>query len=119
LRRRAEDVFDWGYAGDGLFGENAELQGESAREFSFEVDGAAAHAGDDAGVLHLRAFELDKDDGLLRPKEIGHDADDFEVELFNLVASKNGAGVALHAGADLVKREDFAGIGGSSLGKRW
>jgi len=63
-------------------------------------------------VLDFGAFELDKDDGLARAEEIRHDANDFEVELFDLVAGEDGVGVALHAITDFTDRHDFAGLGG-------
>src|SRR5712664_2065385 len=104
-----DDVFDWRYAGDGIFGENGgELEGKSAGE----RDGTAAHAGDDAGALDLGAFELDEDDGLARPKKIGHHSDYLEVELFNLVAGEDGVSVALHARSDLVERKNFSRLRG-------
>ncbi len=103
LDGRADDVFDRSYTRDGIFCENAELERKGAREFAVKIDGAAAHAGDDACSLDLGAFELDKDDGLARPKKIGHDPDYFEVELFNLVAGEDGVRVALHASPNLVE----------------
>jgi len=109
-----KDVFDGSDAADGFFGEDAELEGESAGKFAFEVDGAAAHARDDAGVFDLRPFKLDENDGLLGAEEIGHNADDFEVKLFDLVAGEDGVGIALHAGANFAERKDFGG--GRSLG---
>jgi hypothetical protein len=67
-------------------------------------------------VLNFWSFELDKNDGLAGPKKIGHDPDDFEVELLDLVAGENGIGVALHAGANLAERGDFGGGRGLSPG---
>src|ERR1700687_250328 len=104
---RTENVLDGSDPGDGFFGEDAELEGEGACELAFQVDGAAAHAGNDAGVLDFGAFKLDEDDGLARAEEIGHDADDFEVELFDLVAGEDGVGVAMHARLDLAERDDL------------
>ena len=96
-----QNVFDGGDAADRFLREDAELQGESACEFAVEIDGAAAHASDDAGVLDFRTLEFDQNDGLLGAEEIGHHADDFEVELFDLVAGEDRVGVALHARSDL------------------
>jgi len=107
LRRRANDVFDGRYARDGIFGEDAEFEGERAREFAIQIDGAAAHARDDASALDLGAFELNEDDRLARPKEIGHHPDDFEIELFNLVAGEDRVRVALHPGSNLVERKNL------------
>jgi hypothetical protein len=113
-RLRMNDVLDRSYAPDRFFRENAELEGESAGELAFKIDWATAHAGDYAGVLNFGTFELDENNGLLGAEEIGHDADDFEVELFDLVAGENGVGIALHAGANFIERKDFGG--GRSLG---
>src|SRR5690349_20997657 len=109
LRLWTKDVFDRRDTADGLLGEDPELKGKGASEFAFEIDGAAAHAGDDSRVLDFRAFELDEDDGLLGAEEIGHDADHFEIEFFDLVAGEDGVGIALHAGADLAEGQDFCG----------
>src|SRR5260370_42158642 len=101
-----DDVFDWRYAGDGIFGENGgELEGKSAGEFAVEIDGTAAHAGDDAGALDLGTFELDEDDGLAGPKENAHHSDYLEVELFRLVAGEDGGDVALQARSYVVWRK--------------
>ena len=40
----------------GFFGEDAEFQGECARQFAVEIDGAAAHASDYSGVLDFRTL---------------------------------------------------------------
>ena len=102
-----DNVLNRSHARNGIFREDTELQRKGAGEFAIEVDGAATHSGDDAGAFDLGAFELDEDDGLPRSKEIGHHTDDFEVELFHLVASEYGVGIALHAGANLVERKNL------------
>ncbi len=109
------DVFDGSYTADGFFREDSELEGKSAGEFSFEIDRAAAHARDDAGVLDFWPFELNENDGLARPEKIGHDADDFEVEFFDLVASEDGVSVTLHARVDLAEGKDLGGGRGLSM----
>jgi hypothetical protein len=53
---------------------------------------------------------LDQDNGLARPKEIGHHPNDFEIELFDLIAGEDGVSVALHAGSDLVERKNLIGL---------
>lgn len=90
-------------AGDGLLGEHAEFQRKRAGEFAIEIYGAAAHAGDDAGVLDLGALQLDENDGLLGAEKIGQDAQDFEIKFFDLVAGEDGVGVALHSGVNVGK----------------
>ena len=109
-RRRAQDIFDGGDASDGFLGEDAQFQRERAGEFSVEIDGASAHSRDDAGVFNFRALELDENDGLFGAEEIGHDAEDFQVEFFDLFAGEDGVGVALHAGMNLVDGDDFGGL---------
>ena len=106
-----DDVFDGRDAGDGIFGEDAKLQGKSTGEFAVEIDRAAAHTGDHAGALDLGALELDEDDGLARAEEIRHYADDFKVKFFDLVACENRIGVALHAGTDLIEGKDLIRLG--------
>jgi hypothetical protein len=119
LRRGIQDCFDGGDASNGFLGEDAQFQRESACKFAIEVDGAAAHAGDDTSVLDFGAFELDEDDGLLRTEKVVQDAEDFEIEFFDLIAREDGVGVTLHARADLAEWEDFAGfLGGGSLSAR-
>src|SRR5216683_3183705 len=94
-----------------VFGEDAKLQGKSTGEFTVEIDGAAAHAGDHPGALDLGALELNEDDGLARAEEIGHYADNFEIEPFDLIARENCVGVTLHAGTDLIEGKDLIRLG--------
>ncbi len=98
-----QDVFNRRDACDGFLGEYAKFQREGARELAFEIDGAAAHARDYSGVLDFRAFEFDQDDGLARTEEVGHYPDDFEIELFDLVAGEDRVGVAMHSRLDLAE----------------
>jgi len=118
LRLGMNDVLDRSHAADGFFCENAQLEGQSAGKSAFEINRAAAHASDNAGMLNFGPFELDKNDGLSGSKEIGHDADDFQVELFDLVAGEDGVGVALHAWSNLAKWNDFRGGGSLSPGRQ-
>jgi hypothetical protein len=53
------------------------------------------------------AFQLHQDDGLLGAKKIVQDPDDFEVELFHLIAGKNRIRVPLHARANLAEGKKF------------
>ena len=110
LRRRIQHIAYGCDAGDGFLGEYSEFQGERARQFAIQIDGAAAHTCHHAGVLHFGAFELDKDDGLLGTEKILQYADDFEVKFFDLVALKDGVGVALHASTNLAEGKDFRGL---------
>src|SRR5579859_1465880 len=94
-------------SGNRLFGEDAQLQGERSRELAIQIHGTAAHAGDNARVLHFRPFQLHEDDGLLRTEKIVQHTDDFLVELLDLVPGENGVGIPLHAGPNLVQRKRF------------
>lgn len=69
-------------------------------------------------MLDLWPFELDEDDGLFGAEEVGHDAEDLEVKLFDLVAGKDGVGVPLHPGVDLVERKDVCRGGGLSANRK-
>ncbi len=46
-----EHVGDRSDAGDGFFGEFADTEGQGSREFSVEIDRAAAHSGDYSGIF--------------------------------------------------------------------
>jgi hypothetical protein len=61
-------------------------------------------------VFHFGAFELDKDDSLLRTEKILQHADDFEVKFLDLVALEDGVGIALHAGTYLAQGKEFIGL---------
>jgi hypothetical protein len=50
---------------------------------------------------------LNEDYRLLRAEEIGHYSDDFEVELFDLVASEDCVGIALHSRPNLIDGKSF------------
>src|SRR6266478_3561975 len=83
---------------------------ERARQFAIQIDGAAAHTCHHPGVFHFGAFELDKDDSLLRTEKILQHADDFEVKFLDLVALEDGVGIALHAGTYLAQGKEFIGL---------
>src|ERR1700694_436735 len=86
---RIQNISDRCNARDGFLGEYAELKGKGAREFAVQINWTAAHAGYDTSVRDLGAFQLNEDDGLIGAQEIGHDAEDFELESFNLVPGTN------------------------------
>ena len=52
----------------GSLAELADAVGERAEQLAADVDGAAAHAGDDAGVFGLGAVELGEDHVLPGPR---------------------------------------------------
>ena len=81
--------------------ERVKAQGNDLRGSSGEeLLEATSVFSDDAGVLSFSASELHEDNGLARPKEIGHHADDVKGKRFNLRAGEDGIGSASHAGAD-------------------
>src|ERR1700733_8001905 len=105
-----EDVFDRRAACNRFLGEYAKFQRKGARELALEIDRAATHARDYSGVFDFRAFEFDQDDGLARTEEVRHYADDFEVELLDLVAGEDRVGIAMHSRLDLAEGQDFVGL---------
>ena len=107
LYRRANDVCDGRYAGDGVLRENTELERKRASKLAVKINWAAAHSCDHAGTLDFGPFELNEDYRLLRAEEIGHDSDDFEIKPFDLVAGENCIRVALHSGPDLIQWKNF------------
>src|SRR5207247_1596169 len=107
-----QDVLDGRDARDRILREDAEPQRKGPGKFSFEIDGAAAHARDDAGALDLWSQKLNQNDGLFRAEEIRHDADNFEVEFLNLVTGKDGVRVAPHPGPNFTQRKNFRSLGG-------
>ena len=74
------------------------LQRQRAGQLSVEIDWAAAHPGDDAGLLHFVAEQPDQNDVQLRAHGVVQDTDHFEIDLFDLIALENRIGDALHAG---------------------
>ncbi len=58
-------------------------------------------------MFNFRPLQLHQDDGLFGAEKIVQHADDFEIELFHLIAGKDRVGVPLHACTDLAERKDF------------
>ena len=106
-RRRIQNVLDWSHARNRFLCEDAQGQGKRPGKLAVEINWAAAHASDDAGMFDFGAFQLNEDDGLFGAHEIVQHAEDFQVEFLNLVPGKDGIGVALHAGPDLAKRKNL------------
>ena len=100
--RRTQHVLDGANARDGVLGER-EGHGDGADEFAIDIDRAAAHALHDAGVFQRAAREAREDQRFLGADVFEH-AEDFDIEVGDLVAGKDGASDAVHAGADLFKR---------------
>ena len=87
-----EHLLDGCDSGDGFLGELAETIGDRAEEALADVDGASAHAGDDAGVLGAGAGEPGKDEVVARPARAAENAEDFNVHGLGGGAGEDGPG---------------------------
>ena len=96
-------------AGDGLLAELADAVGERAEQLVADVDGAAAHAFDDAGVLGFGAVELGENHVLAGAARAAQNAEDLNLHGFGLGAVKNGPGGAGQAAVNLAEGEESAG----------
>ncbi len=74
-----EHLLDGRDAGDGFLGELADAVGERANQLAVDVDGAAAHAIDDAGVFGLGAVELGENEVLAGAARAAQDAEDLDL----------------------------------------
>jgi hypothetical protein len=75
--------------------------GDGPQELAVDGDGAAAHAGDDPGLLQAEPGEPAQDHVAAGAGIFQH-AQDLGIEAFELGAFHDGLPLALHAGADLV-----------------
>src|SRR5262249_29381610 len=91
---------------------DTKFQGKRADQLSANVNGTTAHTGDDAGVLDIRPFQLDQNDRLLGPDQIGQYPENDKVEFLNLVPSKDRVRFTDHSGLDLIERHGLGQIGG-------
>ena len=57
-------------AGDGLLAEFSDSVGKRPEQFAIHVDGTAAHAGDDSGVLWFSALQTGENHVLMRAQSI-------------------------------------------------
>ena len=90
--------------GDRFLGKRAERVRHGADQLAVDVDRAAAHAGDDAGLGERSAFELGEDQIAAGSDDVPKHADDVDFEFFDLVALPDGVAGGHHAGLDLVDR---------------
>ena len=111
-----DHVFDGANAGDGLLGEG-KRQGDGAGKFAVDVDGAAAHPLHHAGLPQRTAGEPRQDDGLVRTDIIEH-AEDLHLEFLDAIPGKHGASGAVHAGADVLQREEGSLAGQSGCDRQ-
>ena len=121
-----EHLLDGRDAGNGFLGELADAVGERAEQLAVDIDGAAAHAFDHAGVFGFGAVELGEDQVLAGAARAAQYAQDLNLHGLGGGALEDGPRRAGHAGADLAEREkfgilrragDFAG-GSRSWGRR-
>ena len=103
--------------GDRLLG-IGESVGNGPQDLAVDIDGAAAHAGDDAAPDQGRmAGQPGDDDGALGIG-IGDDAQDLDVELLDRAAEEDRAGLALQPGLDLAEGIDGRGGPGEGGGEQ-
>ena len=86
----------------GSFENCAERVRHGADQPAVDVDRAAAHAGDDAGVGERPAFEPREDQVAPRADDVAQHADDVDLELVEPVALEDGPADADHARPELV-----------------
>ena len=101
-RRGVDHLVDRRDAGDRLLGELPERVRHGADQPAVDVDRAAAHAGDDAGVGERPAFEPRQDQVAARADDVAQHAEDVDLELVEAVALEDRAADADHARAELV-----------------
>lgn len=88
----------------GLFGER-KAEGDGPEQLAVNIDRAAAHALEDAGLRQWAAAEPGEDDGLLWTQILEH-AEDFDLELFDAIALKNGPADAAETGPHILEWEE-------------
>ncbi len=80
---------------------------DSSHQLAVNVNRAAAHAGNHAGVFDLGAVQSRQDDVRLGSGHAAQSAQDLDIHGFRLGALEHGVGNAVHAGLDLAFRHDF------------
>ena len=107
-RRVGDHLRDRRDPGNRFLGELAERIRHRADEPAVDVDRAAAHAGDDAGVGQRPALEPREDQIAFRTDDVAEHAKDVDLELVEPVALEDRPADAGHAGLQLVQREEPA-----------
>ena len=92
----------------GSFEKLPERVGHGADQPAVDVDRAAAHAGDDAGVGERTAFEPREDQVAARADDVLEHAEDVDLELLDAGAVEDGPADADHARPDLRRRPSAA-----------
>ena len=80
-----DHLCDGGNAGDGFLGELPDAIRERAHQLAVDVDGAAAHAVNHAGVLGFGAMELGENEVLAGAARAAQHAQDFNLHGFRSV----------------------------------
>ena len=101
-RRRLGHFIDRRNARDRFLGELTERVRDRADEPAIDVDRAAAHAGDDAGIGERAAFEPRQDQVAARADDVAEHAEDVDLELVEPVALEDRPADADHPGLELV-----------------
>ena len=101
---RLDHLLDRRDAGDRLLRKRPERVRDGAEQTPVDVDGASAHACDDARGRQRAAFEARDDQVATRGGGVAKDAEDADRELLDAVTLEDRAAHADHAGTDLVHR---------------
>ncbi len=104
-------VADRGDSRDRLLAER-ERVGHRAHEPAVDEDGAAAHAGDDAGLGEGPALEAGEDEALAGADGVLEDPEDPHAELVDAGSLEDGAADAPHAGAHVGEGQGLGGEDG-------
>jgi len=94
---------DWLDARDGLFGEG-ESEGHGPQQFALDIDRAATHTLQNAGLGQRSATQARQNDGLPW-SEILEDPEDLDLEVFDSIALENGSTDPSKAWTDLLDWE--------------
>ena len=78
---------------------------DRADQPAVDVDGAAAHPGDDAGLGERATFEPGQDQIAPRADDVAQHAEDVNLEFLQPITLEDSATDADHAGLELVDRE--------------
>lgn len=81
-------------------------------QLAVDINGTSAHSLHHASTLQRSSAEPRQDDGLLW-SDILEYAEDFDLELFDVLPVEDGPAEAVHTGANIAEREKPFGAGGT------
>src|SRR5215469_3485360 len=110
-----EHRFDRLDTGNRLLGKR-ESERDCAEQLVIDIDRASAHALHHAGFGERTATQPSENHGLLW-SEVFENAEDFDLELFDLLTVKNGPAHAMHAGPDIFEWEEALSSAGPNREK--